>query len=58
MAPKGKEGAKQLIYSLKKGTSVGLVIDQKIVHNVLATVPVVVKACVVKVVCECYVKVG
>jgi len=29
MAPKGKEGAKQLIYSLKKGTSVGLVIDQK-----------------------------
>ena len=29
MAPKGKEGAKQLIYSLKKGTSIGLVIDQK-----------------------------
>ena len=29
MAPKGKEGAKQLIYSLKKGRSIGLVIDQK-----------------------------
>ena len=29
MAPKGKEGAKQLIYSLKKGISIGLVIDQK-----------------------------
>mgnify|MGYP001165082219 CR=1 FL=1 len=29
MAPKGKEGAKQLIRSLKKGTSIGLVIDQK-----------------------------
>ena len=33
-------------------------IDKKIVHNVLATVLVVVKAVVVKVVCECYVKVG
>jgi KDO2-lipid IV(A) lauroyltransferase len=29
MAPKGKEGARQLIYSLKKGRSIGLVIDQK-----------------------------
>ncbi|MBH71765.1 MAG: Lipid A biosynthesis lauroyltransferase [Alphaproteobacteria bacterium MarineAlpha6_Bin6] len=29
MAPKGKEGAKQLIYSLRKGRSIGLVIDQK-----------------------------
>ena len=29
MAPKGKEGANQLIYSLKKGRSIGLVIDQK-----------------------------
>ena len=29
MAPKGKEGAKQLIYSLKRGISIGLVIDQK-----------------------------
>ena len=29
MAPKGKEGAKELIRSLKKGTSIGLVIDQK-----------------------------
>ena len=29
MAPKGKEGAKELIRSLRKGTSIGLVIDQK-----------------------------
>ena len=29
MAPKGKEGAKQFIRSLKTGTSIGLVIDQK-----------------------------
>jgi KDO2-lipid IV(A) lauroyltransferase len=29
MAPKGKEGAKKIIYSLRNGISVGLVIDQK-----------------------------
>ena len=29
MAPKGKEGAKQIIRSLKTGTSICLVIDQK-----------------------------
>ena len=29
MAPKGREGAKKIIYSLKNGISIGLVIDQK-----------------------------
>lgn len=29
MAPKGKEGAKKVIYSLRNGISIGLVIDQK-----------------------------
>ena len=29
LTPKGKEGAKQLIYSLKKGISIGLIVDQK-----------------------------
>ena len=29
MAPKGREGAKKIIYSLRNGISIGLVIDQK-----------------------------
>ena len=29
LSPKGKEGAKQIVYSLRKGISVGLIVDQK-----------------------------
>ena len=34
MAPKGKEGAKKIIYSLKNGISIGLVIDQKMNNGI------------------------